>query len=185
MALADVYLVEALAGRSLTDDEVARFGVLADYVDTLLAGELPGLSTTPTADDEFTITVRPARPELWTLHYPVTAVTEITVEAVAVDLDDVSWDRLGRLRWRNGSTWSGDIVVTYDHGDTPADLAAVAAEVLAAAFTGPGPDGPTSESLGPYSVTYAQASMMGRLAGQRRALRRWRRTAAGTVLVGR
>lgn len=186
MALADLSLVSALIGRDLDEAETDRFETLAGYVDTLIVGECPGLTTSPTDDDTHTVTIDPPRDTLWTEHYPVTAVSSITVDGTAVDLDDIAWTRLGRLTWRSGHYWSGDIVTTYDHGTPPADLAAAAAEVLAAAFTGAaGTDTPASESLGPWSVTYNQTTMMGRLAGQKRTLRRWRRHTATSVIVGR
>ena len=81
---------------------------------------------------------------------PVTAVTEVEVNAVAIT--DYVWTRWGTIRYSIDAAWSDGAIVTYDSGYAPASdemvaVKSICLEAAARAFTRDPTTG--SETFGP------------------------------------
>lgn len=187
MPLATQANVEALLLRALTANELIHFAALAALADTAIEGELPGFTL---AADSETVDVRVNLDgELWTPSYPVTAVTSVTFNGAAVADPDfeafgpirppASWGWSDKYRdaWPHGAVASVSYTFGYAPGDEPASLGLVAAEMVAAALTGP-QGGVRQEQLGDHMVGYSDKAAGGRVRlddEQRRKVRRFRR----------
>lgn len=192
--------VEDLLGRlpDGSEDRVERLLVRAEGI---VAAELVGFTFGEVDDDEATLTSD--GDDILTLpHYPVRAVTAVTVNGVALNAAEYDVNTLGQMR-RVGPAYSNPhddggtygrwpdrgavIVVTYDVGyasaATPPELRAVVAELAAARITNPSQV--AQESLGDRSISYGSAGGASDQlsADQRRRLRHWRRNRVASARV--
>lgn len=185
--------IEAILGRVLTEAEEARVDRLTEMAEAQVESMLPGFAV---ALDSATDEVIPySDPDImWTKRYPVSAVDAVKLDGTALDTADYRWTEMGEIRLLGGGRLnsfeinlarfptSAEVTVTYDYGldPLPADMAAAVASVVAALLQRQAinPDGVQSESLGAYSVTYAEAAAgSGGLApAPGDLLRRWKRT---------
>ena len=116
---------------------------------------------------------------------PVTAVTSVTVAAVALTpVTDWVWDGISAYVTLDGftpsSTWVATVVYTAGYATVPADVAAVALSIAGRLATVT--PGTTSESIDDYRVAYADAGA-GLSANEIMVLRRYKQR-LGTVTVG-
>ena len=184
--------VEDYLGRDLSAD-TARIERLITRAEGIVAGDMPGL--TFGAGTETVTLYGDADEVLWLPKYPVTAVTSVTIDGVALVAGDYTVGTLGNLRrlsssisdpqlsgtpglWPDAGT---AIVVTYDYGISssacPPELSAVVTELVAGRVANP--EQLTQESMGDRSHSYAAPAAAGAgdslSAGQRNRLRHWRR----------
>lgn len=192
--------VETVLGRTMTAAEAVRSTRLIQFAEARFEATFPGFSIATGTE-----TVEVAAPrdgELWTPKYPVTAVSAVTADDVAVSL--ASFDIKGKLlvpgdtldttyTWQlNLPTWLGVTwEVTYAFGKSPLPLEIV--EVIAGMVAGvirrhaTNPDNVQSEMLGAYQVSYGDYNVKAYDLGmsvsddQRDALKRWLRTAMVSV----
>jgi len=194
--------VEDLVGEDLTAsaDRVDR---LLERAEAIVAGDMPGFTFGPVVDGE--VTIDPDGDDLLVLpYYPVTGITSITVDGVAIAADGYTFDTLGNVRRRLGGViadaddsgltyrWPDrgvDIVVTYSYGvasaSPPAEVTAVVAELAAGRIVNPSQV--AQESLGDRSIAYGAvadgANSDGLSKSQRHRLRHWRRNRFASARV--
>jgi hypothetical protein len=178
--------VEARLGRTLTAGaETTKVAALLADASAAIRS-YTGQTITAVAGDVLTVDA-PYTGELTLPERPVTAVTSITLDGVA--LTGWSWDSGHSVALPGGwSTQSsvtypgrGVLRITYSHGygSVPADVVAVCASMVLRAMQTTA--GVRSETLGDYSVTYAgdgSPGAVGFTADERMLLNRYRRLAA-------
>lgn len=162
--------VAVLLGRALTGDEEDRADRLIAIAESLVEAELPGFSFASGTETASIVSDDPA--VIWTPRYPVTAVSSVMIDgATLTSGDGYWWTDKGRIElsaagtpWIVNSTWPSSpwptCTVLYDYGldPPPPVLAGVVAAMVAGAlrFQGTNPGGVRSETIGSYSVAYAQ-----------------------------
>jgi hypothetical protein len=164
VSLATVEQMAAVCG-PLADEAAAQQAL--DQATTLLQA-VTGQHLEHVADDKVTLNGDGSRtlllPEL-----PVTAITAVTVEGVALDPSEYQWDANGLLRLDGCCSVFprrlASVDVTYSHGydPVPDDLALACAKLACRVMAGGGPGGAsvdgvpiTNERVGSYSVSYGQ-----------------------------
>lgn len=202
-ALASPEDIEARLGRALTTAEAARVeALLADA--SALVRSYTGQSFAETTDDVVVLRSMGGRINL--PRRPVTAVTKVEVIGGSEALPDFTladwlFDGIDTIRlgdgacvinlpevWWDDDGYPGTYRVTYSHGyaEVPPDVVAVVCAMILRAYANP--QNLRSETVGPYSVTYAVPAT-GESLGlnltryERKALDRYRRTAR-TIKVG-
>ena len=183
MPLATVDAVQALLLRDLTEVEALHFPALAGMADATVAAYLPGLAFDEGQD---TVTVTTSGGRAWLPWRPVSDVTLVSVGGTALAPSAYTWRRDGRLDIAASHAWAADVDVTFAYGPAPAELAAVAAQLVASRYQQPTAGvRQESEQVGPFSrsVSYVTdgPGPMGLSDAQLRILRRYRR--AGTTMV--
>lgn len=185
MPLATQPNVEALLLRALTATEATYFAALAAMADTAIEAEAPGLTIAAGTE---TVDLRVGLDgELWTPRYPVTAVTSVTINGLAVT--DPDFDKYGAIRAPRAFTWADKLDASWPHGaeaeveyaygfaDPPADLELIAAEMVASSIVNPKGD-VRQEQLGDHMVGWGAGANGSRVRlddEQRRKVRRYRR----------
>lgn len=119
---------------------------------------------------------------------PVTAVSAVVIDGVALASTAYAWTRLGRL-WRvDGGSWGSPktaVAVTYSHGfaTIPDDIRGVCLSAAARAYENPA--AVQAESVASYSVTHGAEARGVALTGTERDVvdRYRRRTASVPVLA--
>lgn len=194
----DLNDVEVILGRALTSDETERLARLIEMAYSILASNLPGFTVTPaTVTDE---RIGHDDPDVaWTARYPVTVVTEVSIDGAVLSPTSYEWTETGRITLGHrsilnefeinlaGFDTGGPLTVTYEVGldPTPDEVAVVVAQLVAGVLRGQStnPDGVTSEQLGAYQVSYGPQGTpgFGSLSGASALLRRWSRSRATSV----
>jgi len=170
--------VEASLQRTLSATEATFMPDLLARADGLIARELPGVTYAGTARSTADIAGSDTF-EVWLPARPVVNVVSVTLDGSALRYgEDFDWSEFGDLDRTSGNkVWArtSDISVVWDHGYAapPADLVAVAADMVAAAVTNP--TGIRQETIGQYSYTLAETSARMRITDtQRTALDHYR-----------
>jgi hypothetical protein len=114
-----------------------------------------------------TITLPASGSQVLTLpQFPVTAISSVTRDGATLDATAYSWvSPTGIITTLDGSRWLSPqlITVTYTHGwnPLPRDLAGVVLSKAKRWLDSPGGQDVQSETLGSWSVTYAQSQATG------------------------
>lgn len=184
MPLATVDAVQALLLRNLTEVEALHYPALEAMADATVSAYLPGVAL---AAGDDTVTVRADNGRVWLPWRPVSAVTAVSVGGATLAPSAYTWHSDGRLDLVH-NPWAADVEVTFAYGPAPAELATVAAQLIAARLSQPALGvKQQSESVGPFSqsVSYDSggAGPMSLTADQQRLLARYRRRNATVVHV--
>lgn len=161
MTIADQGDVEALLLRPLSATEAGYIAALLTRADGLIARELPYVRFTGQLDNQ-TATLRGSGSfEIWLPGRPVVNVDSITLDGRLMDPDEYDWHEFGDVaRTLEGAVWpqTSSIAVVWDYGlPTPDEaIVSVAADIVASAIEGAG--GIRQESIGGYSISYAQVA---------------------------
>jgi hypothetical protein len=183
-ALATTTDVETRLGRSLTESETAKAEALLDDASALVVGYtgqqfLPG--------ESFNLLQVKQGNKIRLTQRPATDVIAITT----TDGDDVvwTWDGFQTVTIDSVSTCNGDrLVVNYEHGNAtvPQDVVAIVASMVARTISIPteAAAGVTQQSVGPFSVTYANWAVGGQVMmspAEQITLNRYRTNMQGTI----
>lgn len=156
--LATVEELAAYLGREIDEEDPSA--ILALNIASDLIRNFCGHSITQVEDDE--IILDGTGTQLLLLPAtPVTEVASVEVDGEELEEDDYAWSRRGWIVRTDGYYWPTDpssIAVTYTHGyETVPDSVKGVALALAGRVVD-GSSGIKQESIGSYSVTYADPS---------------------------
>lgn len=195
--------IEALLGRNLTTAENVCVDRLIELAEGAVEDVLPGFSI---ATGTETVDVAGDDPDtLWTPRYPLSDLTELTVDSVTVDpvyyrttvkgrIDLGSWP----APWTGNAPeqppwWGSTISVTYDFGLDPPPpaivnaVASMVANLLRSQASNS--NGAMSYSIGSYAESHGAAAQAALAAGMvvpdSVGLRRWSRTRQVSVPLTR
>lgn len=175
MALATTSDLSAILRREIDEEDTAALFAL-DSASAMIEAYL-GQPVGEVEDDTVTLDGTGTRVVLLPA-FPVSDVSTVSIDGEELDADDYQWSATGELR-RTGAAWPTtlrSIEVTYTHGyaTTPAAIVAIAATMAARLYETP--IATRQESIGGYSVTYANPGGATIQAAEALALDRYRRT---------
>lgn len=174
MALATIADLSAVLRREIDEEDTAAQFAL-DTATAMIEAYI-GQPVDEVEDDEITLDGTGTKVILLPA-FPVSDVSAVAIDGDPLDEDEYEWSATGELRRSNG-TWPTtlrSVEVTYTHGyaTTPAALAVIAATMAARIYDTP--VAARQESIGGYSVTYANPGGVTIQAAEALALDRYRR----------
>jgi len=171
-----------------------RLGITLDAAETTRADALlvlaSGLIQDETGQSIEQATETVTRPGVWgnrlrLLERPVTAVSSVKIDAVALAADDWYLDGDELVRWGGWGGPEADVEIGYTHGyaaaDVPAAVKTVCLEVVARVFTNPG--NARQEGYGLEQVAYTSSNGLLLTDAESRAVRDAVGRTAGSVVL--
>jgi hypothetical protein len=159
MALATIEQLESYLGTVITGPSAVASATLALDIASDAVEKYIGYSILEVEDD--VITVDGTANFVFLLPaYPVTEITAIVEDGILLDTDKYEYSQFGIVK-RSFGVWTNKlsgISVTYTHGFTDVPLSIVGVVLALAGRIKDGSSNIKQESIGGYSVTYANPS---------------------------
>jgi hypothetical protein len=180
--------VEAALLRSVTTEELGFVSRLIDLTETDILSRLPGYDLNPVSTE--TVTVTGTYEEVLTLpRYPVTAVSAVSVNGVALAAGGWSVTTKGRLSVLGSAPgyWGGPtstVTVTYSHGQAvESPLVLLIADLVASRLADAGRQGVRSMSVDSDAYSEAYGPPNTPVPGDVKRLAPYRRASIGSIVL--
>jgi len=159
MALATVEQLESYLGTVITGPSAVASAELALDIASDAVEKYIGYPVEEVVDD--VISVDGTRNYVFLLPaYPVTDIASITEDGIMLDTDEYEYSQFGIVKKLNG-LWTNKlngITITYTHGFTDVPMSIIGVVLALASRIKDGSSNIKQESMGSYSVTYANPS---------------------------